>query len=390
MDVSAANTPKCSPLSKPITLGDLTEDLLWPHLFRAVPLALRPDRLGLAFFMLLIVRLLARLMAPASEGPASVESLVTSTSRAFGMADWRAAATGGVAWLLGVPWGAVTEHPWRGVAVGLPVVLVLVLGLGAISRMAACEFSQSVMLPWTRGLAFALSRWASLAVAILGPLAVAAGFLLVVALVGGAFFNWSISAVAGGILYPVLLIVGGLAALTLAGYAFGHALLIPAVACEGTDSIDAVQRAYAYAVGRPIRLIAYQAVLYLVLGFAALVFSKIAWWVTGLTAKAAGFLAGGDAAIVLSGSGQTPAGAWELTAKLIALWSTIPHMLVGAFLLSCGATGSTILYLLLRKLNDGQDFSEIWMPGMVGGTLAAEQGLESDRASSTGESDDDE
>jgi len=33
-------------------------------------------------------------------------------------------------------------------------------------------------------------------------------------------------------------------------------------------------------------------------------------------------------------------------------------------------TASTLLYLMMRQINDGQDHAELWVPGMIAGTMA--------------------
>lgn len=356
-------------LEKPITLSDLTEELLWPRLLRVVPLALRPERMGIAFFTLVIVGLLARIVAPLRGG-----SAVSPVLRELGWAAWARNVhdllSAEFSLLFGIRWEDVAARPQVAAAVAVPAVVVLVIGLGAIARMAACEFSQSVVLPWPRGLGFALGRVWSLLGAVVGPLIVAGGLLLAVALAGGAFFNWSVSAVAGALLYPLALILCGLAVVLMIGYMLAHGLLIAAVAVEGTDAIDAAQRAYAYVVGRPLRLLAYLAVLYGVLVVAGVAFDIITMRTVELTARAAGWLAGPEADPALGLSHELATGDWAWAGRMISFWTAIPRLLVGAFVLSYGASASAVLYLVLRKLTDGQDTSEIWMPGMVGGTMA--------------------
>ncbi len=366
----SARPNRASALAKPITLSDLTEELLWPHLFRAVPLALRPERLGIAFFTLVVVGLLGRIVANPGREPARATSTLHELIAAVQAHSVRGIVSVETSLLLGVTWDQIVERPWVSAAAILPALLVLLIGAGAISRMAACEFSQSVMVPWTRGLAFSLSRLGSLAGAVLGPLAVASLLLGIVALAGGALFNWSVSAVLAALLYPVALVLGALAVLLSLGFALGHSLLVPAVTCEATDAIDAAQRSYAYVVGRPLRLISYQLILYAVLVIAVTVLEIVAFRTIDTTARAAAALAGPPASQALGLADGTPRDTWAWVARILSFWIVIPKMLVGAFVVSYGASASTVLYLIMRKLNDGQDVSEIWMPGMVGGTLS--------------------
>jgi hypothetical protein len=270
-----------------------------------------------------------------------------------------------------VPWETLREHPWAGLAAGLPAFLVLLIGCASIARMSACEFSQSVILPWTRALNFALTRWAAVIFSVLGPLVVAGLLLGVVALLGGVFFNWSISAVVGAVGYGPALLLGLLAALILTGFAVGGHLLVPAVACEGTDAIDAAQRAYAYVIGRPLRLAIFQAISLALMVVSVVLVEWLALGTVRLTSWSAGWLTGADAHAALAGVRQE--GGWGIAARILEFWHALPGLLAGAFVLSYGVSASTIQYLLLRKLNDGQDVSEIWMPGLIGGTLAPEK-----------------
>jgi len=361
---------RASPLAKPITLSDLTEELLWPQLFRALPLALRPERLGIAFFTLVILSLLGRIIAPSATTPAMATGALFDFVNGVKWHSVQACVSAETMLLLGVTWSQIAAKPWVSAGVGVPAILVLLIGAGAISRMAACEFGQSVVVPWTRGLAFSISRWASLVGAVAGPLLVV-GFLLgVVALGGGALFNWSISAILGALLYPIALILGALAVLLLLGFALGHPLIVPAVACEGTDAIDAAQRSYAYVVGRPLRLVLYLAILLALLVVSASVLEVIVFRTIEVTRGAAASLAGVSASQALDATQEGAEGVWGWVGRIVSFWTLIPRLLVGAFILSYGACGSTILYLLMRKLNDGQDTGEIWMPGLVGGSMA--------------------
>ncbi len=367
---TSARGERASALAKPITLSDLTEELLWPHLFRAVPLALRPERLGLAFFTLVVLGMLGRIVAPAPGSPVRLTQVMHNFAQSVQAHSVEGCVSAYTTVFLGISWDQIEARPWVSAAVAVPAVLVLILGVGAISRMAACEFAQSVMVPWTRGLAFSISKLASMAGAVVGPLLVAALMLVIVALGGGALFNWSGSAVIGALLYPIALVLGAVAVLLMLGFALGNPMLVPAVTCEGTDAIDAAQRAYAYVVGRPLRLLVYMAILFAVLIVGVTLLEILVFRTIEVTRAAAASLAGESAARALSGPGDEVPGAWGWAERIVTFWTMIPRMLVGAFILSYGACASTILYLLMRKLNDGQDTSEVWMPGMVGGTLA--------------------
>ena len=56
--------------------------------------------------------------------------------------------------------------------------------------------------------------------------------------------------------------------------------------------------------------------------------------------------------------------------QIIAFWEILAALILPAFAVSYYFSASTALYLLLRRVNDEQDIREVWMPGMVGGTMA--------------------
>ncbi|RMH65632.1 MAG: hypothetical protein D6685_05760 [Bacteroidetes bacterium] len=60
-----------------------------------------------------------------------------------------------------------------------------------------------------------------------------------------------------------------------------------------------------------------------------------------------------------------------IQADLIATFRKLPALLLSAYALSLVHCSGTVLYLLIRAANDGQEVSEVWMPGLIEGTQAA-------------------
>jgi hypothetical protein len=56
--------------------------------------------------------------------------------------------------------------------------------------------------------------------------------------------------------------------------------------------------------------------------------------------------------------------------QLVSLWSAIPGLFAGAILLSFYFSGSSVMYLLLRRVCDGQDPLDLWFPGQAAGTVS--------------------
>jgi hypothetical protein len=276
-------------------------------------------------------------------------------------------------------WG----HDWLFTLVyGLLFVVLVAVGGGALSRMAAVEVAQGEKLRLQEALDFALGGWARLVLSLLLPLLIAA-FLVVLLLVGGWFLMLPWVDLLGGLLYGVALLIGFGVVFLMVGYALGFSLLVPAVACENCDAADAQQRAYAYVLSRPLHLLGYGVVLIvgLVLGFVlASLFAVALLNVTGalldaVTANPAVAGAHGFALFDLA-PGRTasvPLQAHsEWSAWLVVFWQTVVVSLVAGYVFANYFGASTIIYLLMRRSCDGQEMSEIWQPGVVPGTAALE------------------
>ena len=262
---------------------------------------------------------------------------------------------------------------------GIFFLLVMALGGGALSRMAACEFAGQQRLSIREAVDFAFGNWAKLVVSLLMPLGIAA-IVAAILVVGGLLMAPWLDVV-GGVFYGLALLLGFALALLLIGYAAGLHLLVPAVACENCDAADALQRGYAYVLTRPLHMLGYvvTALVGLVLGF--LVVSFFASAMLNFTAGLAGVFTDNSA---LTGAGgfalydlaQQNLGAIHETwhnrwaAWLVTFWQTVVIDLVAAFVIVYYFAASTIVYLLMRRTCDGQDVEEIWRPGLTPGTLA--------------------
>lgn len=373
-----------------LTLSDLTRDLVWPHLLRAGSLALRPSRLGFAAVFILGLLLLGWLAGALDNSPGN--ALLTS-GRVLGF-DAVVAAAGERG-----PGEHLGERPARqlhdaGIATpalylrqnpGAAIIVLPLIALwtallgGAISRSAACEFGQGVMLEWPGAAGFALSRWRSLLFALVTPLLLVWGIALGLSLVGGALFRWPLLNVLGGAAWGLFLLVGFVAALVMIVLLLGWPLLVPAVACEGADAVDAVQHAGSFVLARPLRLVVYLAILLLQLLLVVAIAATICWLAVHIAQRCALTWSGWRGEHALSDlplhEGLPHPASAETGVKaahwLAVLWSLIPALLPAAVAVSFVWCGATVLYLAMRKIVDGQDVREVWMPGVVEGTRAA-------------------
>jgi len=349
-----------------LTLADLTGGLLWPRLFESGRLALRPERMFFGLATAVVVGLIGSLSLIWSEGPSFGQAL----GAFFG------AATGAIgAWFDGLslarPWDLHLEalaaqcgliwveggnlaraFPWSIVVLGLPMLAVLLVGWAAIARSAAWEFGIGTVETGPVVLATALKRLPALLLAALGlPL-----FALVVA-VGIGAAGWlllgiPVVSVVGAVLWGGALLVALLLVPLLAAWAIGFPLLAPAVMCEGPDAFEAAQRAMAYVFGRPLRYLIYLGTLVALGSVLAAIVMLILYGANAFATGAAGMFGGGD---VLNVASSELEGVESYAARIIGFWHAILSLLLSAFVVSFAASASAVLYLLLRKLNDGQD-----------------------------------
>jgi hypothetical protein len=358
-------------------LADFTADLLWPRLLQSVSLALKPERIGIAFFGLVAAMAIGSIAEAWDKQNSTLfvlNALASSFSAiaagVFGLDAADVAA--GIGGILALPRQVWAEYGWATVLLHVPALWILAVAGCAISRMAACDFSQGVVLSWTEGLSFAIRKAGSIFTAVVTPLAVVALIAAGIAVVG-AILGWPAVNILGAILYGLFLLGSAIAVVLLACWGLGLPLLIPAIACEGTDGLDAIQRAYAYVLGRPVRLLAFAAIALLIGWAASLVAALFAGATTGFAEWAATGLSGPDGHAIISGPAPgAPAleGPSAFAAHIIHFWLAIPVTLVWSIALSLYFCASTVVYLLIRQVCDGQDSGELWMPGMIEATMA--------------------
>jgi hypothetical protein len=389
-----AQRPTGPRVHSPLTLDDLTQDLVWPKLLRAGHLALRPSRLGMAMVFVVGLFLLGS-FGNRVDGDHTTNVLQSTVIKVYldvqvmlkgATADPENAGPGA---RVGSAMFAIFASTPAYLARTAPWVFFLVLPLmgawtaiwgGAISRSAACEFSQGVSVEWPQALRFSLLRWKGMIGALLGPPVIAWGIMLGMAAVGGLLFTWPAVNLLSVVLWPLFLIGGLVAAVMLAAYLVGWPLLLPSVACEGTDGVDAIQHAYSFVFARPLRLVVYLLILFVQMLLVGAVVAAVFWLAVEIAQRCGMEWSGARG---LDALGRLPGhvkeaspkdSGWPAVRWVVTGWTIVPLLVPVAFVVSFVWSGSTILYLAMRKVVDGQDVHEIWMPGMVEGTMASEGG----------------
>jgi hypothetical protein len=360
--------------------------MLWPSLLNAWRLAIRPTRVVLAMVLILLVALLWWLPTLWLEKDATPSySVSVLSSQAFdsillGMRrlDLGPIADGVKQLLVDLPFFLVRHHPWSIALLSVPTLLLWAVLGGAITRSAAEEFSLNKRSSITASLAFSLSRLWSFFFAPVVPLALAGGLTLGIMGLGYILLRVPGLNIAGGMAFGLPLLLGCFLLIVFLVLMIGSGLLLPAVACEGVDAIDATQRTFAYSLSRPIRTITYllivlvqglviAAVLTFLVKNAVHLTSQFAVaWLPDATRDVVHSAATTRHAVIEEGS---PFGTGTM-ASMVALWCAIPGLIAGSILVSFVCCGTTIMYLLLRQACDGQDPADLWMPGTVAGTIA--------------------
>jgi len=354
----------------------------WAMLWRAPALALGPQRLGAALLCVLgimgagslfdLVRgdleplggvgAFHWLTAGLVRGAGQVGEAVVSLQPAL-------AVQGLMNGLFVSPYVLAQQAPWTTAALALVLLPVWTLLVGAVSRSAVMDAARGQTVTLAESVAFAWARRGALVGAYVIPAVTAAVLAGLLWLFGVALLRLPGLDVAGGLLYGVALLLGFCFTLIVLGFAAGFPLLIPAVAGDDADGVDAVQRAYSFLLERPFSYLVWTAAL-LAQGAAgvfvvtALLVTAINW-TAGLAAPADPVIAGdvpvfGAVPERLGPEGETLAGTDALAAAAIGLWERFALALAGAFAVSVFACASSLVYLRLRQACDGQSIDDVW------------------------------
>ncbi|HZW09589.1 MAG TPA: hypothetical protein VFF69_06780 [Phycisphaerales bacterium] len=377
----------------PTLYDDLAAGLLWPRLLRAASLAARPQRILLALFLVLLLGALGSVRMPwAEEGSLPFLQAVAGDKLRSLHLIWLGLTSvepgvmlSGFAHLTtDVTRLMLPQYPVSTFLIGIPALLIIAVLGGAICRSVATEFSQEIVHPWPRVLRFAVERWLTFIGSLALPWIAVALAGLVLAVSGWIFFGGlPVLDVLGAILFGLALLLG-LAAVLLVGLSvFAGPLLLPAAACEGSDAIDAAQRAFAYACARPLRLLWYflvaavvgllaVGVVYLLAeGADRFARSAAASWASpsGTAALTGEFPA--EASLDAAGNPRELRGTSAAAARAVDLWSSALGALVAAYALSYVFVAGTLVYLFIREVCDGQHHTELWTPGLIESSLEA-------------------
>ncbi len=359
------NQPQTSRTREPrVLLEDLTAGLLWPTLLKAPAMAFAPPRwllgTGCAFVIILVTSLHQYLFntqqseaaIPHTQGFESVLASMMSLNPSVFIE--RLAHTGRFYTL------QLTESPWISAALLIPILLTLGVFGFAITRSASIQYAHGRHTDTVSALSAALLNIRQTALTTLGPLLLVAILALFVMILGLPL-GLPVVNMLGGVLYLLALIISILIACTLTIHIITLPLSISALAIEGTDGFDALQRAYAYIIARPIRLALYTLILVLLGTTITTVVATLAGWSIEIADGLTSTLTNDAGRRVLIGTDDMSA-TEPLAHRIIALSRAALQLIVAGYVLSLLFCSSTLAYLNIRRVCDGQDTNEVWDP----------------------------
>lgn len=372
---------------------DWSRLLRTPHLFRAIPLASAPQRILLGTAMIAILMGSGHLW-DAMTGQTAFSDTVRLVSDLFRDVARSAIQLDPVKSLCEahlIPFRAI-DQAWRQdkffiTLFGFWFLMLWYIGGCTISRSAATEFAIEQTTRWTHGLAFSLKRWIPLTATVVLP-AVLTGLGVGMLTLGGYLLGipWLNVAVAAT-LYGLALFGSFLLACLILLFAIAQPLFVPAVAVESADTPDALSRAFSYVKNRPVHYLLYT----LVLSFQGIVgyLIVILLATTTLQLIATGLDMAGHSELSRlvgtnmfldrpaiwdhSGLGEVPSSHW--TARIINVWNTLVVALVCGWVVSYVFSARVALYFVMRNAVDRQDMHELWLPGLIEGTMAPDRAV---------------
>ncbi|KPJ66193.1 MAG: hypothetical protein AMJ43_08865 [Coxiella sp. DG_40] len=246
---------------------------------------------------------------------------------------------------------------------------------GAICRIAALQFARDERPGLTEALRFSLKKFISLFTAPLAPVGIIIFIGLFISLLGliGSVLP-RIGELIIGIFMPLALIAGTLIAVFLIGTVAGFNLMFPAIAYDGSDCLDAISRSFSYVYSKPWRMgfytaiaIAYGAICYTFVRFFALVlFWSTRWFlqlgILGGNKKLVALWPEQPSFVRLYASPDWQQLIWSewVAALLVYLCILVVIGLLVSFIITFYFSANTIIYSLMRNSVDNTALEDIF------------------------------
>ncbi len=254
----------------------------------------------------------------------------------------------------------LTAAPWSTAALLVPMILITGIFGYAITRSASIQFAFGRQLDTVDSLTSALQASRQIALATLGPLLIAAILCSLVMLIGLPL-GLPIVNIIGSLLYALGLLLSLLIVSLLTIHTLTLPLTISALTIEGTDGFDAIFRTYAYILARPIRLTIYALILIVVGTLTFTIVAAVSTWSIEMANTLTSTLTNDAGRRILTGSPDMSA-TEPLAHNIVQIARSILQLIVAGYAMSLIFCSTTMAYLCIRRVCDGQDIQEIWNP----------------------------
>ncbi|UCF00084.1 MAG: hypothetical protein JSV82_03180 [Planctomycetota bacterium] len=267
---------------------------------------------------------------------------------------------------------------------------VISIAGGAVCRIAALHFARGEKPGLTEALRFSTKKFVSFFTTPLAPVGIMLFIGLFIFLLGLIGNIPRAGELIMGILMLLALIAGALIAVVLVGTVAGFNLMFPAIAYDGSDCFDAISRSFSYVYSKPWQMgfytaiaAVYGAICYTFVRFFAFLLLWAARWFLqfGVWVDSSSKEANKLAAIwpmptfvdLYNSSGLATVNWSEsIAALLIYLVSLLVIGLVVSFIISFYFSANTIIYSLMRKRVDDTALDDIYTPSDEAKTKAAD------------------
>jgi len=275
---------------------------------------------------------------------------------------------------------AIREHYYYSIIFFAITLAVMSVAGGAICRIAALQFARGEKPGLMEALRFSTKRFTSFFTAPLAPICIMAFIGISIVLLGLIGNIPRVGEILVGIGMPLALAAGFLIAVILVGAVAGFNLMFPAVAYDGSDCFDAISRSFSYIYARPWRMGFYTAVaaVYGSICYSFVrVFALLTLWITHWLLQISLWAENGSGQVnklaaiwpkpevrTLFEFKRVLATNWteSIAVFLVTLFVLVVIGLVVSFIISFYFSANTIIYSLMRYKVDNTARQDIYMP----------------------------
>jgi hypothetical protein len=400
--------------------GQIFEGLLFPRIFRSFRMAIQPSKLIIAMLMITAIGLtgwvmdlhrtvvttpgsgareteLNKYMIPPGQLNSYIEQYKHSSEKTgvfttlwhFGRDKFHGVLRNLFAlnlpgildnvkeYLQAIEW-SVRYHPIYCVIFTVIILCIVSIFGGAICRIAALQFAREEKPGISEALRFGIKKFWGFFTTPLVPIGIAAivwAFIFLIGILGN--IPLGIGEILVGIFMCLALAAGAIVAAVIIGTVAGFNLMFPAIAYDGSDSMDAVSRSFNYVYARPWRMglysfaaFVYGAICYCFVRFFAYLLLLLTYEglrlgagldsARGLSDKVAAIWPKPTFHELLAYSAQAGSLSEKVAAFLIYIFALVVIGLVVSFIISFYFSSNTIIYALIRNKVDNTPLEEIY------------------------------